>query len=243
MLPSADKEQCGAFIVSPSTFGQISFNFAVVQRDERVMVIWTDDFDTIVPLTREFEEKLIKLVWQNRAAFSAPSSTVQTPADTSSDIRLNEKAESSAPEPTARDKVPKKSRWKFGWKLSSRGPASPKDQDPEKGVPEYTPRRMRMFAPFYNGFGCALSICGLRPPSSFVSWTHHSSVFIGSGVNILLQEFVLDPTYNRFGLLITAPFLICVSIVSDPTGTPAILLSPRSVLLLTSRRKHLVFVS
>ncbi|KAF9782477.1 glycosyl transferase family group 2-domain-containing protein [Thelephora terrestris] len=178
MLPSADKEQCGAFI-----------------RDERVMVVWTDDFDTIIPLAREFEEKLIKLVWQNRVAFSASNSTAQTPVDTSSDVRLNEKAESSPPESTVRDKVPKKSKWSFGWKLSSEGPVSPKDQDTEKGVPEYAPRRMRMFAPFYNGLGCALSI-----------------FFIGSGVNIMLQEFVLDPTYNRFGLLITAPFLMCVSI-------------------------------
>lgn len=131
------------------------------------MVIWTDDFDTIVPLAREFEEKLIKLVWQNRAAFSAPSSTLQTPVDTSSDVRFNEKAESSTPELTARDIVPKKSKWNFGWKLSSKGPATPKDQDAEKGLPEYTPRHMRMFAPFYNGLGCALSICRLHPQSTF----------------------------------------------------------------------------
>ena len=32
----------------------------------------------------------------------------------------------------------------------------------------------------------------------------------------MLQEFVLDPTYNRFGLLATAPFLVCVSLVSGP---------------------------
>lgn len=178
------------------------------------MVIWTDDFDTIVPLAREFEEKLIKLVWQNRVAFSAPSSTIQTPADTSSDVMLNEKAECNIPEPTARDQAPKKSKWNFGWKLSSTGPATPKDDDSEKGVPGYTPRRMRMFAPFYNGLGCALSICRLYPRSSFFLRTHHSSVFIASGVNIMLQEFALDPTYNRFGLLITAPFLMCVSIVS-----------------------------
>jgi hypothetical protein len=161
MLPSADKEQCGAFIVSLSTFCDLPLTLAAIQRDERVMVIWTDDFDTIVPLAREFEEKLIKLVWQNRVAFSAPSSTLQTPVDTSSDVRINEKAESSTPELTARDKVPKKSKWNLGWKLSSKGPTTPKDQDPEKGVPEHTPRRMRMFAPFYNGLGCALSICRL----------------------------------------------------------------------------------
>ena len=123
------------------------------------MVVWTDDFDTIIPLAREFEEKLIKLVWQNRVAFSAPNSTLQTPVDTSSDVRLNEKTDSTTPEPTARDRAPKKSKWSFGWRLSSTGPAAPKDQDPEKSVPEYTPRRMRLFAPFYNGFGCALAIC------------------------------------------------------------------------------------
>ena len=131
------------------------------------MVVWTDDFDTIIPLAREFEEKLIKLVWKNRFAFSAPNSTQQSPAATSSDVGLNEKAGPSIPEPTARDAPPTKSKWSFGWKLSPKAPAAPKDQDPEKGVPEYTPRRMRMFAPFYNGMGCALSICGLFPQSSF----------------------------------------------------------------------------
>jgi hypothetical protein len=130
------------------------------------MVVWTDDFDTIIPLAREFEEKLIKLVWKNRLAFSAPSSAQQSITATSSDVGLNEKPGSDAPEPTARDKAPKKSKWSFGWKLSSKKPAAPKDEDREKGVSEYTPRRMRFFAPFYNGLGCALSICRLFLQSS-----------------------------------------------------------------------------
>lgn len=207
------------------------------------MVVWTDDFDTIIPLAREFEEKLIKLVWQNRVAFSAPNSTTQTPADTSSDVRLNEKGDPSVPELTVRDHVPKQSRWSFGWKLSSKGPTVPKDQDPEKGVSEYALRRMRMFAPFYNGFGCALSICRPCPQFSFILHVHHFPVFIGSGVNIMLQEFVLDPTYNRFGLLITAPFLMCVSIVSGLPDPSVFLFSPESVLLLASRCQHLLPVS
>ena len=127
------------------------------------MVVWTDEFDAIIPLAREFEEKLIKLVWRNRVAFSAQSSALQTPADTSSDVMLNEKPESSKLESTVRDKVPNESKWNFGWRLSSPGPAVPKEQDPEKGVLEYTPRRMRMFAPCYNGLGCALSICRSYP--------------------------------------------------------------------------------
>ena len=58
----------------------------------------------------------------------------------------------------------------------------------------------------------------------------------------MLQEFTLDPTYNRFGLLITAPFLICVSIVSGLSGHTIVLLSIQSVLLLTNRWQHLVLV-
>lgn len=68
-------------------------------------------------------------------------------------------------------------------------------------------------------------------------------VFIGSGINILLQEFVVDPKYNRFGLLITAPFLMCVSIVSGPPDTCTFFPSFQPVLLLASHRQPLVLVS
>ena len=68
-------------------------------------------------------------------------------------------------------------------------------------------------------------------------------VFIGSGLNIILQEFVVDPKYNRFGLLITAPFLMCVSIVSDLSDTCTFLYSFQSVLLFASHCQPLVLVS
>ncbi|KAJ8454065.1 hypothetical protein ONZ45_g19451 [Pleurotus djamor] len=48
-LPSADKEQCAAFI-----------------RDERVLVVWSQSIDSIVPICNEFEERLIKLLWRTR---------------------------------------------------------------------------------------------------------------------------------------------------------------------------------
>ncbi|KAI5117891.1 hypothetical protein M0805_001976 [Coniferiporia weirii] len=58
LLPHADKEQNAAFI-----------------RDERVMVIWSDDLDAIIPTCRDFEDRLIKLLWRSRPApSSAPSS-------------------------------------------------------------------------------------------------------------------------------------------------------------------------
>ncbi|PPR00631.1 hypothetical protein CVT24_005477 [Panaeolus cyanescens] len=60
MLPMADREQCAAFI-----------------RDERVMVIWSEVLDRIIPLCQDFEERLIKLLWRGRptAATSASSWT------------------------------------------------------------------------------------------------------------------------------------------------------------------------
>lgn len=40
------------------------------------------------------------------------------------------------------------------------------------------------------------------------------AVFIGSGVSILLAEWVLDGSFIRFALVVTTPFLFCVSLVS-----------------------------
>ncbi|KAF9524935.1 glycosyl transferase family group 2-domain-containing protein [Crepidotus variabilis] len=62
MLPQADREQGAAFI-----------------RDERVLIIWSESLDRIVPLCQDIEERLIKLLWRSRpshAAASAASGTV-----------------------------------------------------------------------------------------------------------------------------------------------------------------------
>ncbi|KAI0684990.1 glycosyl transferase family group 2-domain-containing protein [Cytidiella melzeri] len=60
-LPMAEKEQCAAFI-----------------RDERVLIVWSDSIDTIIPTCRDFEERLIKLLWRSRpnaAAHAASASS------------------------------------------------------------------------------------------------------------------------------------------------------------------------
>jgi hypothetical protein len=38
-------------------------------------------------------------------------------------------------------------------------------------------------------------------------------VFIGNGVNVLIQESLLDGDYIRFAYLSATPFLLCVSLV------------------------------
>ena len=38
--------------------------------------------------------------------------------------------------------------------------------------------------------------------------------FVGSGTSILIVESTLDETFTRFALLVTAPMLFCISLVS-----------------------------
>ncbi|KDR73048.1 hypothetical protein GALMADRAFT_746548 [Galerina marginata CBS 339.88] len=202
-LAKADKEQCGAFI-----------------RDERVLIVWSDDLDQIVPLCSEFEDKLMKLVWRsrNRAATSSiitSASNSSPPSTTASNVNLNEKSAStrvsvtvaeaavvtaalaqkeSVSEPVPVAVSPPKKSWGLGWKLSKKK-ASVESSDPEKGPGGAQPRQIRLFAPLYGGIGFGLSL-----------------FFIGSGTTLLLQEYRLDHNYKRFILLVTAPFLVCVSL-------------------------------
>lgn len=54
--------------------------------------MWSDDLDHIVPLCNEFDEKLMKLVWQSRSMVASPSFDSSAPSATASDVNLNEKA-------------------------------------------------------------------------------------------------------------------------------------------------------
>ncbi|KAI0339326.1 hypothetical protein BDW22DRAFT_620375 [Trametopsis cervina] len=65
-LPMAEKEQCAAFI-----------------RDERVLIIWSDSIDTIIPTCRDFEERLIKLLWRSRPHAAHAASASSHPASAS----------------------------------------------------------------------------------------------------------------------------------------------------------------
>ncbi|KAF8260587.1 glycosyl transferase family group 2-domain-containing protein [Lactarius quietus] len=192
-LPRADKEQCGAFI-----------------RDERVLVVWSDSLDAIIPQCREFEEHLIKLVWTQRhsllslapgasiPATPAAASAATSVANSSSDVQLNEKpkeqesvpAQTQASEPNAKP-ISGGSLW--GWRIGSKANRAPAPRDPEQGGANARPTRY--FAPVYGGLGLALS-----------------TFFIGSGANILLQEWRLTHDYTRFALMATAPLLFCVSL-------------------------------
>ena len=101
-LPRADKEQCGAFIVSPShpispTIPSADVS-STVQRDERVLVVWSYNLDDIIPTARDFDDKLIKLVWARRdeltsASLSASASAFPSQSNLDSQAELTEKPE------------------------------------------------------------------------------------------------------------------------------------------------------
>ncbi|KAH8835947.1 glycosyl transferase family group 2-domain-containing protein [Flagelloscypha sp. PMI_526] len=161
-------------------------------RDERCLVVWSYNVDTIIEMCHEIDEKLLKYVWRNRPQTSAFSSTsagasmldvsaaqsVKASAD-------SEKSESRAPSPPA---PAKKSHW-WSWRLS---PGTPR-ADPEKSSEEE--RKLILFDPFYAGCGAALA-----------------AYFSTSGVSVLLEEYALDGDMTRFALVATLPIILAISI-------------------------------
>ncbi|KAF8443806.1 glycosyl transferase family group 2-domain-containing protein [Boletus edulis BED1] len=175
LLPQADKEQNAAFI-----------------RDERVLVVWSDSLDTIIPIARDFEDRLIRLLWRNRPILT--SSMISTPSAPTSLSghshfgipQAQEKhLESKSPSPTP----PQFRRTWYGRKVIT----SPSEC--EKGEQEPSQRTTVLYAPAYNGFAAGLSV-----------------VFIGNGIKILVQEYMLDQDYLHFLLLILVPVLFAVSL-------------------------------
>ncbi|KAG8770838.1 hypothetical protein FRC15_003884, partial [Serendipita sp. 397] len=176
-LPTADKEQSAAFV-----------------RDERVLICWSDNLDGIIPTCKEFEDKLIALVWKLR--------TLQLQGDTGSmrtfsgygaetngsqhtiDPFNSEKNLANLTEDEKRQNI----RSSFlGWKAEKDGDEVESDK-PAK-------RPTRLFAPIYNGLGAALAL-----------------VMTLDVVRKLLIEYWLDGGVMRFTLVVVTPFLFCVSL-------------------------------
>ncbi|TCD64806.1 hypothetical protein EIP91_003618 [Steccherinum ochraceum] len=181
-LPRADKEQCGAFI-----------------RDERVLVVWAYNLDDIIPTCKDFEDKMIKLVWNQRLAYaSLQSSVAPSTTGSASDVNLAEKTkETVVNEKEVAAIVEKKNRQpeKKKRSLFGLGYFFSDQDDVEKSADGPSERPMRLFAPFYGGIAAALSI-----------------YYMGSGINVMIQEIVLDGNWVRVALLVTLPFLYCISL-------------------------------
>ncbi|KAJ3511596.1 hypothetical protein NLJ89_g4008 [Agrocybe chaxingu] len=195
LLPQAEKDQCGAFV-----------------RDERAVVLWSYSLENIIPLCKDFEEKLIKHIWRTRAIGHRPSpslaSSVPTPAENAalspdgSQTELNEKTLNAQLEEVKQEKEsasaaapPPKGSW-WNWKLQPRASTvqTTSGGDPEKGG-KRKERKLVLIGPIYAGCGAALA-----------------AYFMTSGVSVLLEEYALDGDLTRFALLVTMPVIYCVSI-------------------------------
>ncbi|KAJ4465161.1 putative glycosyltransferase family 2 protein [Lentinula edodes] len=191
-LPFADKEQCAAFI-----------------RDERVLVVWSNSLDTIIPVCQDFDASLIKLLWRSRPTGTATSSSLHSQSflgagsvsgHDSASVSVHSQGLITAAE-SGRPVETKTIRTWYGRKRTV--PVAPSITGPEP------PRKLALYAPLYNGLAAGLAL-----------------VFIGNGVRVLVREFLLtapvpdtpnpEPTsmqrYLRFVLAVTLPFLYCVSL-------------------------------
>ena len=141
------------------------------------MVVWSDNLDGIIPLCRDFEDNLIKLVWSQRHSLNSltPGPSLAGPAtpltgtshastsnSASSDVDVNEKpreieSPTDTPEPESSPSKPISGGSLWGWRIGSKAKRAPAARDLERGG--RTARPTRYFAPVYNGLGLALSTC------------------------------------------------------------------------------------
>ncbi|KAH9026838.1 glycosyl transferase family group 2-domain-containing protein [Lactarius pseudohatsudake] len=208
-LPHAEKEQNAAFV-----------------RDERVLVVWADGPDTIIPTCNDFEERLIKLLWRARPGFGAtPSSSHPASyADSNSGHSLIGVAGRGSAPPSER-RVPA-------------GRSTPavdaSKEDVEKAFDKATgePRVVRTVKRRWYGKRVVVeekqfpdaedeTELGYGPekrPALLYAPLYNgiaaglSLVFIGNGVKTLLVEWRQDGKFTHFALCIVLPLLFCVSL-------------------------------
>jgi hypothetical protein len=115
------------------------------QRDEGTLIIWDEDLDNIIELSKDFEEKMMKYIWRTK---SKPASLVPgtpTPSRPSSD-----QASSVGILADGKEEYPGSFTSQFD--LDAGG-------DPEKSQSIPTGRPMMMYAPLYIGLGAGVGVC------------------------------------------------------------------------------------
>lgn len=161
-----------------------------------MLLVWSDNLDTIIPTCRDFEDKLIKLVWRARPPLSSSASalTAGSLGSMSTALQSSASASASAQNISSQEKLspgqragdapaedadvlaktdaPKKRSFLFGWRVTGSAAKTGAKKTGEKDVEAWKPepRPLRLFAPIYGGLGAGLSV-----------------FFIGSGLNVLIQ--------------------------------------------------------
>ena len=129
-----------------------------------MLVVWAYNLDDIIPHCRDFEDKLIKLVWNQRTNPSGSLDSSLAPSAAGSEQNLNEKAkqiitekeieERAKEKDQANKREPPKKRRLLGFSYFV---SNKEDVEQNAEGPSYRP--LRLFAPFYGGLAAALAIC------------------------------------------------------------------------------------
>ena len=148
-----------------------------LQRDERSVVLWSYHLEHIIPLCKDFEEKLIKHIWRTRdiARKPLPNSTVVYTSHSRGGSRaeINEKTDinrdverpdgvnkEEGTEPHQSPSPPRRRSFWNWWRLQPRAKTSAGSEeggDPEKSKNEK--RKLVLIGPLYAGCGVGLAGC------------------------------------------------------------------------------------
>ncbi|PFH51644.1 hypothetical protein AMATHDRAFT_191111 [Amanita thiersii Skay4041] len=220
LLPHADKEQCAAFI-----------------RDERVLVVWSESIDHIVPTCHEFEERLIKLLWRSRTAHAGGSTNTSSLYHGNSGSAAPSIVEGSSEGLAPAGSVKGASRMGSISALSGRASGfnffgDLTDLDEKKVNKEGTKEQdtpdvaagSRMFSLSKWFLQKKLTtddpeeVAPERRPIRLYAPLYNglaaglAFVFVGNGIRTLIQEWILDGQFVRFALCATIPLLYSVSL-------------------------------
>ncbi len=149
--------------------------------------------DDIIPTCREFEDQLIKLVWNRRRSTNLSlTSFPLSSSKATSNVNLTEKDKEQVdtkevppvpPLPAVRHGKKKRFFGLGSYFVTDKG-------DVEKTADGPSPRPIRLLAPIYNGLGVAMSICELlacslsSPILSYTRRSLHRKRYLGTARGI-----------------------------------------------------------
>ncbi|KAK3685939.1 glycosyl transferase family group 2-domain-containing protein [Podospora appendiculata] len=161
------------------------FQYACLVRQEGILLVWHDDLHQIVPTATRLEEKLLSLVWgTGQLPFGHLQAPSRTPSIYSSNTSIYKGGLAEKP---------------GGMGLGMAQPNESSEQlekDESMDALESLSRPVMRTSAIFVGMAMCLAII----------------LLFGTYISQLLIECVLDGTYQRLGLIVCVPFLLCVSL-------------------------------
>ncbi|KAF7556470.1 hypothetical protein G7Z17_g1393 [Cylindrodendrum hubeiense] len=159
------------------------FQYACVCRQERLVLVWQDDIQNIIPQATRVEERLLSLVWGND---SLPFNLLQMPTAPPSVLSWPNSGSVGTATP----------RFEKGPIVTYEATEDILEKDTSFERPESLSRPVIRTSAVFTGMAICLSFCLL--------W----GIFVGK----LLRECLLSGSYTRLALIAPIPFLILISL-------------------------------